>query len=123
MQRKGIPTRDRRRIGSRRLKEIAEMARRLWFGFARRRESGFLAKGQLFDDTAFKFNSHAEAFFNYCVEKTLNVKGGTVMLTKLSKLPDKKSAPSWLYHREWRTAWVVLDPDQVDEKISQEHER
>jgi hypothetical protein len=141
MARKWVSSSDRRRVTAKRLKEIAGLAHQLWFEFARRRQTkpeykGFLANGELLDaQTPLTLNVHAEAFFNFCVEKTLGVDDGTIVLARLfrpskasvasstaGKRSDGKSAPSWLYHRQWRVAWMVLDLHQLDEQTQGGHE-
>ncbi len=138
MRIKRAVTRDRRRIGVRRFGEIATQARKLWFDFARQRGKSFVSKGKLFDpEDPFPLNAHAQAFFNYCVQRTLKVEESTILLARLSpplpasgppkgsatpRDPYSRSAPSWLYHRHWRVAWVVLDLDQVAAKIEGDKE-
>ena len=109
-----VAGRDRRRVSLSRLKKITSLARELWFGFADLRQPEFLSDGQLFDTRMPVVNPSAAAFFKYCVKKTLGVDGAAVILAELS---GDRPAPSWLWHRNWAAAWVILDPSQIGRKF------
>src|SRR6266540_715754 len=96
--------------------EIMGTAHTFWSSFVER-ESPVFTPGSLFGTTSKgAVNPIALRFFRYCSE-LVHQRPGTITFARLNR------APSWLWHQGSGIAIVILDPDQIGDRIKDETER